>query len=181
MPKRANDKDRTMDEIEKMKQDRAVLDAKIASAISARKKAWQTGAEKRMAMVGEWLLTERKIPLDGGLDEMPKPFVDWLSEKQKAVWAKPWERAKPKATAKAPDAPKPPTQAPDIPSFPAASPAVKAPQVATANTRLDVPYADKDAAKAAGAKFDITNRFWFAPVGADLAPLERWLNTTDEK
>lgn len=39
---------------------------------------------------------------------------------------------------------------------------------------LTVPYAEKNEAKAAGAKWDREAKSWYAPPGADVAPLERW-------
>jgi putative DNA primase/helicase len=45
---------------------------------------------------------------------------------------------------------------------------------------LAVPYAEKDQAKAAGAKWDREAKAWFAPAGADLAGLSAWLPPRDE-
>lgn len=47
---------------------------------------------------------------------------------------------------------------------------------------LNVPYAEKDRAKELGARWDVASRTWFAPPGADLRPLRRWLprGTIDE-
>ena len=44
------------------------------------------------------------------------------------------------------------------------------------NIWLDVPFADKDAAKAAGAKWDGREKRWYAPEGADLNKLQPWLH-----
>ena len=46
---------------------------------------------------------------------------------------------------------------------------------ATEKTWLTVPYREKNDAKSLGAKFDWNEKRWFAPEGADLAPLQRWL------
>ncbi len=43
------------------------------------------------------------------------------------------------------------------------------------NIWLDVPFADKDAAKAAGAKWDGREKRWYAPKGADLDLVRAWL------
>lgn len=40
---------------------------------------------------------------------------------------------------------------------------------------LAVSFAEKNEAKALGAKWDREAKSWFAPAGVDLAPLERWL------
>lgn len=39
---------------------------------------------------------------------------------------------------------------------------------------LAVPYAEKDSAKAAGARWDKAQKMWYAPPGADLNGLNRW-------
>jgi hypothetical protein len=42
-------------------------------------------------------------------------------------------------------------------------------------TILNVPYADKDEARALGARWNPTRKKWYVPDGADTAPFERWL------
>ncbi len=42
-------------------------------------------------------------------------------------------------------------------------------------TFLSVPFAEKDKVKALGAKWDKENQSWFAPIGTDLNPLQKWL------
>jgi hypothetical protein len=42
---------------------------------------------------------------------------------------------------------------------------------------LHVPYAEKDQAKALGARWDPSARSWYVPAGRDLAPFTRWLPT----
>lgn len=54
-------------------------------------------------------------------------------------------------------------------------PAQKTP--AQEKTFLAVPFPEKDLAKAAGARWDVENKSWFAPEGTDLAPLEKWIPT----
>ena len=41
-------------------------------------------------------------------------------------------------------------------------------------TYLDVPYAQKDAAKALGARWDAANKKWYAPADKDLALFAQW-------
>ena len=48
-------------------------------------------------------------------------------------------------------------------------------QTSTDRTYLAVPYAEKDQAKALGAKWDREAKAWFVPPGTDLAPLSAWL------
>ena len=50
----------------------------------------------------------------------------------------------------------------------------------TDRTYLAVPYAEKDQAKALGAKWDREAKVWFAPAGTDLAPLGSWLPSREE-
>jgi Domain of unknown function (DUF5710) len=41
---------------------------------------------------------------------------------------------------------------------------------------LAVPYEEKDAAKAVGARWDLESRRWYVKEGADLTPFGRWLS-----
>jgi putative DNA primase/helicase len=54
--------------------------------------------------------------------------------------------------------------------------------LAASNERiyLAVPYAEKDAAKALGAKWDREAKAWFVPAGTDLTSLGAWLPLRDE-
>ena len=47
-----------------------------------------------------------------------------------------------------------------------------------ANTFLDVPFKEKDQAKALGARWDGDARKWYAPAGKDLALFKAWLPAT---
>jgi len=40
---------------------------------------------------------------------------------------------------------------------------------------LNVPYAEKDEAKALGARWDAAKKKWYAPQGAEPGQFERWL------
>ncbi len=46
---------------------------------------------------------------------------------------------------------------------------------ASVRTRLDVPFKEKEQAKAHGAKWDKESKEWFVPPGTDLKPLAKWL------
>lgn len=48
-------------------------------------------------------------------------------------------------------------------------------RLAAERVNLAVPFSAKNAAKAAGAKWDKEGKVWYAPEGADLAKLERWI------
>ena len=50
--------------------------------------------------------------------------------------------------------------------------------LATEVTFLDVPFAQKDEAKALGARFDGQKRKWYVDVGTDLDNFARWLGDT---
>ncbi|MDD4914819.1 MAG: DUF5710 domain-containing protein [Methylococcales bacterium] len=39
---------------------------------------------------------------------------------------------------------------------------------------LNVPYAEKDAAKSLGAKWDAAIKKWYAPTGADISLFSKW-------
>lgn len=39
---------------------------------------------------------------------------------------------------------------------------------------LNVPFAEKDAAKSLGARWDATSKKWYVPQGLDMAPFARW-------
>lgn len=155
-----------MDEVEKLKQQREAISRKLASVIAARKKAWSDGKEKRLAMIGAWALHSSGIDLDAGLESMPPQFVASLTEKQKAVWAKPWEK---KATET------PVTEQKETPA--------PAPRIETTATALNVDYTEKDAAKALGAVWNATAMneatgkpgAWEVPAGVDLRPFAKWL------
>jgi len=60
----------------------------------------------------------------------------------------------------------------------------KKPQkVAAANisTYLDVPFSDKDAVKALGARWDGTKTAWYVPNGVDIEPFKKWINGSGSK
>jgi Domain of unknown function (DUF5710) len=58
-----------------------------------------------------------------------------------------------------------------VPQIP--SPAAR---IATTDTALNVPFADKDQAKALGALWHADQKRWVVPAGIDLAPFTPWLD-----
>ncbi len=50
-----------------------------------------------------------------------------------------------------------------------------APRIATTETPLNVPFADKDRAKALGAQWHADQKLWVVPAGRDLTPFATWL------
>lgn len=49
------------------------------------------------------------------------------------------------------------------------------PRIASQRTDLKVSYAEKDKAKALGARWDATRRTWYIETGTELAPFREWL------
>lgn len=54
-------------------------------------------------------------------------------------------------------------------------------EVSEARTPLDVPFSEKEAAKALGAKWDSKpeTKGWYAPPGTDLTPLKKWVKAPE--
>ncbi|MDO5652444.1 MAG: DUF5710 domain-containing protein [Moraxella sp.] len=50
----------------------------------------------------------------------------------------------------------------------------KEPLITTENTPINVPYKEKNEAKALGAKWDKANSTWYVPKGVDLNKFDRW-------
>ncbi len=46
--------------------------------------------------------------------------------------------------------------------------------MADSKTYLNVPFAQKDAAKALGARWDAANKKWYVPANKDITPFEQW-------
>ncbi|WCB46506.1 zincin-like metallopeptidase domain-containing protein [Nitratidesulfovibrio vulgaris] len=65
---------------------------------------------------------------------------------------------------------------------PASDPAQRvATDTAVSKTYLNVPYAEKDLARQAGARWDRQEKLWFAPTGSTLSAFERWLPTPGQE
>lgn len=70
-----------------------------------------------------------------------------------------------------------PTPAPAAAVAPTPKPATAATRdVRTGNVYLNVEMAEKDAAKALGARWDNDQKKWFVPAGVDVSLFKRWLN-----
>ncbi|MBN2752339.1 MAG: DUF1738 domain-containing protein, partial [Rhodospirillaceae bacterium] len=65
-------------------------------------------------------------------------------------------------------------QAPTVPDKTAKATEPAPSKEPLARTYLAVPYAEKDAAKAAGARFDSETKAWYVPEGANLASFSKW-------
>ena len=74
-----------------------------------------------------------------------------------------------------------------MPASAAAAPAVPASAAAAAargppafRTYLDTPFAQKDACKALGGRWDRKRKAWYAPAGVDLSPfVQQWCQRHD--
>lgn len=55
------------------------------------------------------------------------------------------------------------------------------PNISQYDTKLNTPYAEKDQAKALGAKWDNANNSWYVPAGLDLSKFEKWLPREKEQ
>jgi len=47
-------------------------------------------------------------------------------------------------------------------------------KMADSKTYLNVPFAQKDAAKALGARWDAANKKWYVPANKDITLFEQW-------
>ena len=52
-------------------------------------------------------------------------------------------------------------------------------EVETDKTFLNVPYREKEEAKALGAKWDRQEQAWFVPPGVDVVPFAQWAKTAE--
>jgi hypothetical protein len=109
---------------------------------------------RRKILVGSFILDRLNSadinPVD--LEYAGVRFVDWLVRpNDRAVF----------------ETPSSDTSVPELPSA-AARPA-------TNDTPLNVPFADKDQAKALGAHWHADQKRWVVPTGLDLTPFQPWL------
>ena len=132
---------------------------------------------------------EKTAEVEGEMEQEPEereePTAEAPETKEEEVIKEPEEREEP--TAEAPKAkeeevikePEEQTTSSREEDAPATGeqqePPPDGPQPAQEDTRLQVPYKEKDEAKKFGAKWDARNKTWYAPKGTDLAPLKKWL------
>jgi hypothetical protein len=137
---------------------RAKLKAKLAQLDRPTKSARRLDARRKIllgAFVLEQLERTGSSPQD--LTFEGKRFFDWL--------IRPNDRAVFETTANASLTSSSPS--PGIQSA--------APRIATTDTPLNVPFPDKDRAKALGAHWQPDQKHWFVPAGRDLTPFSTWL------
>jgi hypothetical protein len=133
---------------------RAKLKAKLAQ-LDRPSKSQRRWDARRKILLGAFVLEqlERTGSSPQALSFEGKRFFDWL--------VRPNDRAVFELTPAAP-APVPETTS-------------TAPRIATTDTPLNVPFADKDRAKALGAHWHADQKQWVVPAGRDLTSFAPWL------
>jgi Domain of unknown function (DUF5710) len=137
---------------------RAKLKAKLAQLDRPTKSARRLDARRKI-LLGAFVLEqlERTGSSPQALTFEGKRFFDWL--------VRPNDRAVFETTAAASSTSSSPS--PEIQSA--------APRIAATETPLNVPFADKDRAKALGAQWHADQKLWVVPAGRDLTPFSTWL------
>lgn len=143
---------------QKEKERRAALAARKAKLLAQLKaasrpsKAERRRDARRKILLGAFVLDQLEVRQESpaSFEFNGKRFADWL--------VRPTDRAM-------------------FEELPMPSPATGAPahQVAQGETPLEVPYADKDQAKALGARWLPDQKRWVVPAGVELGPFSAWL------
>ena len=138
---------------------RAKLKAKLAQLDRPTKSARRLDARRKI-LLGAFVLEqlERTGSSPQALTFEGKRFFDWLVRSN--------DRAVFETTA----------NASSTSSFPSPGIQSAAPRIATTETALNVPFADKDRAKALGAQWHADQKQWVVPAGRDLTPFATWLS-----
>ena len=137
---------------------RAKLKAKLAQLDRPSKSQRRLDARRKI-LLGAFVLEqlERTGSSPQALTFQGKRFFDWL--------VRPNDRAVFETTANASSTSS--SLSPEIQS--------SAPRIATNETPLNVPFADKDRAKALGAHWHADQKRWVVPAGRDLTLFSIWL------
>jgi hypothetical protein len=147
---------------QKEKERRAALQARKAKLLAQLKaasrpsKAERRRDARRKILLGAFVLDQLEVreQSPAGFEFNGKRFADWL--------VRPTDRAMFEGMPTSATTPSPAGEASAHP-------------VAQADTPLNVPYADKDAVKALGARWLPDQKRWVIPAGLDLAPFSAWL------
>jgi hypothetical protein len=136
---------------------RAKLKAKLAQLDRPSKSQRRLDARRKI-LIGAFVLEqlEQTGRSPQALTFEGKRFFDWL--------VRPNDRAAFETTADA-----------QVPEVPAAAAPTTNPRIATTDTALKVPFADKDQVKALGALWQPDHKRWVVPKGRDLALFTAWL------
>jgi len=146
----------------KEKERRAALSARKAKLLAQLKaasrpsKAERRRDARRKILLGAFVLDQLEVRQEdpAGFEFNGKRFADWL--------VRPTDRAMFEGIPMPAATPSPISGAP-------------AHRVAQMDTPLNVPYADKDQAKALGARWLPDQKRWVVPTGLELAPFSAWL------
>jgi hypothetical protein len=146
------------DALKALQAKRAKLKAKLAQLDRPTKSARRLDARRKI-LLGAFVLEqlERTGSSPEGFSFEGKRFFDWL--------IRPNDRTVFETTANAASTSSSP--GPEIPS--------SAPRTASIETPLNVPFTDKDRAKALGAHWHADQKLWVVPAGRDLTPFSTWL------
>ena len=146
------------DALKALQAKRVKLKAKLAQLNRPTKSARRLDARRKI-LLGAFVLEqlERTGSSPQALTFEGKCFFDWL--------VRPNDRTVFETTANASSTSSSPS--PQIPS--------SAPRIASIETPLNVPFADKDRAKALGAQWHADQKLWVVPAGRDLTPFASWL------
>jgi len=138
---------------------RAKLKAKLAQLDRPSKSQRRLDARRKI-LLGAFVLEQldRTGSSPQALSFEGKRFFDWL--------IRPNDRAVFETTANAAS-----TSSSPSPEIQSSAP----PRIAATDTPLNVPFADKDRAKALGAHWQPDQKRWVVPAGRDLAPFATWL------
>jgi hypothetical protein len=139
---------------------RAKLKAKLAQLDRPTKSQRRLDARRKI-LLGAFVLEqlERTGSSPEGFTFEGKRFFDWLVRpNDRAVFETLTANAATEITSPASSEIKSPTSG-----------------IAATDTPLNVPFADKDRAKALGAQWQPDQKHWFVPAGRDLAPFASWL------
>ena len=143
------------DAVKALQAKRAKLKAKLAQLNRPTKSARRLDARRKI-LLGAFVLEqlERTGSSPQALTFEGKRFFDWL--------IRPNDRTVFETTANA--------------SSTSSSGNPESPRIATTETPLNVPFADKDRAKVLGAQWHADQKLWVVPAGRDLTPFASWLS-----
>jgi hypothetical protein len=142
------------DALKALQAKRAKLKAKLAQLNRPTKSARRLDARRKI-LLGAFVLEqlERTGSSPEGFTFEGKRFFDWLVRFN--------DRAVFETTSQASSESKPST-----------------PRIAGIETPLNVPFTDKDRAKALGAQWHADQKLWVVPAGRDLTPFATWLGSS---
>ena len=148
---------RKVEALKALQAKRAKLKAKLAQLDRPTKSARRLDARRKI-LLGAFVLEqlERTGSSPQALTFEGKRFFDWL--------IRPNDRTVFETTANA--------------SSTSSSANPESPRIATTETPLNVPFADKDRAKALGAQWHADQKLWVVPAGRDLTPFSTWLGSS---